>query len=173
MIAGSRSTPAKVLALGLGNLLLRDDGVGLRLVEELRRDRRFGGEYEFIDGGTQGIALLGFLEGRSAAVILDAVALGAPPGTVHVLRGPGLQAARAASAHESSALEVLALAELLGAAPEQVAVVGIEPEQVRTGIGLSERVEAALPEALARAREVLQQATRREHDVSGGTGQDH
>ncbi len=173
MIAGSPSTRAPILVLGLGNLLLQDDGVGLRLVEELRREARLGEQCEFVDGGTQGIALLGYLEGRRRAVILDAVALGAPPGTVHVLDGAALRASRAATAHEPGGLELLALAEWLGQMPEEVTIIGIEPERARTGIGLSKPVEEALPVALARAQDVLKKASKRGEHVSGRTWQNH
>ena len=155
MTAGSVECHAPTLVLGLGNLLLEDDGAGLRLLEELRRDPRHGEEIEFVDGGSQGLALLGYFDGRARVLVLDAVQLGAPPGTVHVLGASDLRAAHAATAHESGALELLELARLLGEVPENVVVLGIEPEVMRTGIGLSEAVEAALPEALSLARMAL------------------
>ena len=153
--AGSHS----VLVLGLGNLLLSDDGVGLRLLAELAGSA----EADFVDGGTQGLALLPYLADRRAIVILDAVALGAPPGTVHVLEGNSLDSIRARTAHESNASELLAAARLLGDLPPTVVIVGIEPARVATGVGLSAEVEAAIPEAAARAREVLP-------DVVAGAG---
>jgi len=69
MTAGSPKRPqdvAPVLALGLGNLLLGDDGIGLRLVEKLAEENGFGDAVEFVDGGTQGLALLGCLADREA-----------------------------------------------------------------------------------------------------------
>ncbi len=144
-----------VLVLGLGNLLLGDDAVGLRVLEELSPAPE---GVEFVDGGTQGLALLGRLEQRRAIVILDAVGVGEPPGTVHLLRGAeidGFRAARASTAHEGSALELLAVAQLLGILKCPVMVVGIEPARVATGIGLSDGVEAAMPGAVERARAIL------------------
>jgi len=144
--------------LGLGNLLLGDDGVGLRLLEDLRREFGETGAIEFVDGGTQGLALLGYLADRPNVVILDAVGLGAPPGTVHVLGASDieqLRARRAATAHEGNALEILAVAQLLGQAPGHVLIVGVEPAQVLTGVGLSPEVESVLPRALAEARRIL------------------
>lgn len=150
---------AATLVLGLGNLLLGDDGVGLRLLAELERRRNWGPGIEFIDGGTQGLALLGYVSGRRALLLLDAVALGAPPGTVHLLgtaEVEALGAARAATAHEGSARELLATARLLGECPAEIVVVGIEPEQVRTGIGLSPVVEQAIQLAVERAATILE-----------------
>ena len=160
MTAGSANP--RVLVLGVGNLLLQDDAAGLRMLEELS-SRDFGSEVDFVDGGTQGLALLGQFAGRHALIILDAVALGDPPGTIHVLRGDdldGLRAKRSSTSHESNALELLAYARLLGYEPPEVFVVGIEPESIRTGIGLSDTVEAVMPDALAYATALIQTVAR-------------
>jgi hydrogenase maturation protease len=150
----------ELLVLALGNTLLRDDGVGVAILHALEREAaQWGGEVEFVDGGTQGLALLGVLTGRRAAVILDAVALGAPPGTVHVLSAGDagrLRSRRSTTAHEGNAGELLAAARLLGDLPERTIIVGIEPEEVRTGVGLSDAVARSVPEAAGCARRVLE-----------------
>jgi len=156
MTAGSPEP--RVLVLGLGNLLLGDDAAGLRLLELLSGEGSRPG-VEFIDGGTQGLALMGYLENRAGVLILDAVGMGAPPGSVHVLRGEELAGWRArapGSAHEGNALALLETMRLLDTAPPAVVVVGIEPEILRTGIGLSDAVERALPEAIAKAKSALE-----------------
>ncbi len=151
---------APVLVLGLGNPLLRDDGVGLRLLEGLQAHAApWGGRVESVDGGTQGLALLGRMAGRRALVLLDAVALGAAPGTVHRLdRATALQLAAVpgSTAHEGGAGALLAACDLIGDLPARVAVVGIEPAEVATGIGLSPPVRAGVPEALECARAVVE-----------------
>lgn len=151
MTAGSAKP---VLVLGLGNLLLGDDGVGLRLLDQLAAGD-CSEDVEFIDGGTQGLALLGYLEDRELVVVLDAIQLGDPPGTIHVVNCAEIermQAMRSSTSHESNALELLAYARLLGWQPRHLVLVGIEPESTRTGIGLSASVEAALPIAIECAR---------------------
>jgi hydrogenase maturation protease len=151
---------APVLALGLGNLLLGDDGVGLRLLEKLAEKSDFSDAVDFVDGGTQGLALLGCLADRKAILVLDAVGLGGEPGAVHVLRGPAMEqirARRASTAHEGNALELFATARVLGLGWNEVAVVGVEPADVRTGIGLSPCIEQSFKVALAHAREVLEE----------------
>ncbi|MEQ1947571.1 MAG: hydrogenase maturation protease [Bryobacteraceae bacterium] len=158
-MTGSVNATAPVLVLGLGNLLLTDDGVGLRLLETLEEECGFGHEAaEFMDGGTQGLALLPYLADRSTVLVLDAIGLGGNPGTIHVLRGPQiaeLRARRASTAHEGNCLEILEIARMLGYDFEDIAVVGVEPSVVRTGIGLSPEVEAAVDEAVAQARTIL------------------
>jgi hydrogenase maturation protease len=159
------SGSVELLVLGLGNPLLGDDGAGLLLLSELQRealdlDLDWGGGVEFLDGGTQGLMLLGRVAGRSALLILDAVALGAAPGTVHVLRDAealGLDSHHSRTAHEGNAGELLAAALLLGECPERFFVVGIEPANVEPGIGVSEPVRAALRRALDAARGIVEE----------------
>jgi hydrogenase maturation protease len=143
--------PAPILVLGLGNTLLSDDAVGSVLVEKLaERKCSWNKEVDLVDGGTQGLALLGHLSGRPAVIILDAVKMGAPPGTVHRLTLPELRSLsshRSDSGHESNAWELLAAAELLNELPGQLFVVGVEPETITTGVLLSSAVQEALPAA--------------------------
>ena len=153
--------PAPILVLGLGNVLLHDDGVGPALLEQLSASsNRWPVEVEFMDGGTQGLALLGHLSGRRAVIIVDALQTGAAPGTIHRLTlnelrevSPG----RASSGHEGNAGELLAAAQLLGELPDRLFVVGIEPETITTGLGLSGIVQQALPAALDQVACLLSQ----------------
>jgi len=151
-------TPPKpsVLVLGVGNALLGDDGAGLLVLAELERDAdKWGNEVEFLDGGTQGLALLDRIASRRALLVLDAVALGAEPGTVHVLRGWKHAGSRASTAHESNVAELLQASTLLGECPEHVTVIGIEPGRIETGIGVSDAVAHAVGEAVEAARREL------------------
>jgi hydrogenase maturation protease len=114
---------------------------------------------ECIDGGTQGLALLGYLERREALIILDAFANGRDAGAVSILEGANVLdcgVTRSTTAHEGNAGELLAAAQLLNGLPERVFLVGIEPERVRTELGLSERVAGALPVALVRTCGVIE-----------------
>lgn len=142
---------APILVLGLGNLLLSDDGVGPVLVEQLANTaENWNGRVEFLDGGTQGLALLGQISGRQALIIVDALKMGAPAGTIHRLTLNELREVtpgRGNSGHEGNAGELLAVAQLLDQLPERLFVVGVEPEKIATGIGLSARVQEALEDA--------------------------
>jgi hydrogenase maturation protease len=149
---------APILVLGLGNLLLTDDGVGLTLLEQLQRSRDWGESVEFVDGGTRGIVLLGYLEDRRALLVLDAIALADEPGTVRVIEGYENflhLASTPGSAHEGNALQLLQSAYIIGMAPLKVAVVGVAPAELETNIGLSETVQQAVPEALRKAKSIL------------------
>jgi hydrogenase maturation protease len=147
-----------ILVLGLGNLLLTDDGVGLTLLEQLQNSRNWGDQVEFLDGGTRGIVLLGYLEARRAVLVLDAIALGDPPGTVRVIEGYENflhLASTPGSAHEGNALQLLQSAYIIGMAPLKVAVVGVAPAVLETNIGLSLEVQHALSEALYKSERIL------------------
>lgn len=147
---------APVLVLGLGNQLLADDGLGPELAEALAREHGPDTRVDFVDGGTQGLALLGLLDRRAALLVLDAVALGAAPGSVHVVDDPlSIRMPRGQGAHEGNAGDLLTAALLLGSLPPRVALVGVEPGPLRTHIGLSEAVLAAFPSALDAARREL------------------
>jgi len=154
--AGATDAAAPVLVLAVGNTLLGDDGVGQALLDRLR-EFDWPAEVELLDGGTQGLALLGRLAGRRALVVLDAVALAAEPGTVHTLREWKKAGVRAGTAHESNVGELLQAAILLGDCPDRVAVIGIEPASLATGIGLSEAVAGAIPAAVEVARRVIEE----------------
>jgi len=178
---------APVLVLGLGNPLLRDDGVGLEMLRRLAMNEAvWDGQVEFLDGGTQGLTLLSAIGGRESLVVLDAIRTGSPAGTPHVFEGREVEAfhhTRGSSAHETDARELLQTAELLGDTPGAVALVGIEPEETTTGIGLSPAVLANLDDALGKARSVVNAAVAAlsekhvgrkregEHYVSGGAGE--
>ena len=144
-----------VLVLAVGNTLLGDDGAGQALLAELQREP-WPADVEFLDGGTQGLALLGRIAGRRALIVLDAVALGADPGAVHILNDWKQPGSRGATSHESNVAELLQTALLLGDCPERVVVIGIEPARVATGIGLSDAVARSIPSAVAAARTAIQ-----------------
>ena len=151
---------APILVLGVGNVLLGDDGVGPRLVKELQGLYANEESVECIDGGTQGLALIGYLGGRQSLVVLDALADGRNAGEVSVLDYAALceyRVTHSATAHESNAGELLATAQLLGDLPERVFLVGVAPERIQTELGLSESVSKSLPAAFARACETIEQ----------------
>jgi hydrogenase maturation protease len=145
--------------LGLGNLLLHDDGVGLRLLELLAAETQRD-DVEFVDGGTQGLVLLPYLSQRRSVLILDAIGLGAKPGTVHLLRGEEIgrmRARRAETAHEGNGLTLLETARLLGEDLPNLVVLGVEPALVRTGVGLTAEAAEGAQRALEMARQVLRE----------------
>jgi hydrogenase maturation protease len=150
-----------VLVLGIGNVLWADEGFGVRCVEELARGWRFDANVQILDGGTQGLYLLPFLEETDILVVFDAVDYGLPPGTLKVVEGdevPAFLGAKKMSLHQTGFQEVIATARLMGCCPERLLLVGCQPEELEDyGGGLRDvvaaRIDAAIGVALARLRE--------------------
>ena len=145
-----------IRVIGVGNPLAGDDGVGIAVVEQLEREGVPAG-VEVIDGGTGGLTLLTLMEGAQAVVLVDALEMGREPGTVAGFAyAEGVFRAEAAglSLHQAGLGEVLALGAELGELPE-VFVVGVQPQQIQLGLGLSAPVAAALPAMVAQVRAQL------------------
>ena len=153
--------------IGVGNVLLGDDGVGVHVIEALVRMVRRDPDVlprgtRLLDGGTLGLNLLGELDDARALILVDAVDLGHAPGTVSVLRGDELAAAvgRGALSRQGGVSELIATASLLAILPPDVVLVGVQAGEINVGQALSREVAAALPAAA--------EATRREaHALAG------
>lgn len=145
-----------VLVLGIGNLLLRDEGVGVRVVQELESSETpLPAGTELVDGGTLGLDLLPLVDEARALVLVDAIDVGHPPGSVVVLRGSELTARLGGkiSAHQEGVGDLVSVARLRGTLPERTSLVGIQPAVIEVGLDLSPPVAAALPELLRIVRE--------------------
>ena len=138
-----------ILVLGIGNILLRDEGVGVRAIEALRRHALPAG-VELCDGGTAGLALADVLAGRRKVIVIDAMQAGLPPGTIRRLTPADLLPPSAAgvSVHEAGLVEALHSAHLLGETPEDVVIIGVQPGDVSPGLELTAAVAAALPQVI-------------------------
>ncbi len=130
-----------VLVLGIGNILLSDEGAGIRAVEELKRQYDFSESVEIIDGGTMGLELLPYFENRSHILIVDAVKTGRKPGTVVRIEDPPAVFQQKSSPHLIGLADVLGAASIIGNLPEQITLFGLEPKQLSTGLSFSLEVE--------------------------------
>lgn len=104
----------RVVVMGLGNLLWADEGFGVRVAERLYAHYHWPEYVEIVDGGTQGLNLLGYVESASHLLILDAIDYGLEPGTLRTYAGeriPAYLSAKKMSLHQNSFSEVLALAD--------------------------------------------------------------
>jgi len=151
-----------LVAIGVGNVLRRDDAVGVRVIEGLRAvaahdPRALPPGTRLVDGGTLGLDLLGVVEGARGVVLVDAVRLGGTAGTVSVLHGNAIVSAGGHRDGEptSAVGELLAVARLMAWLPEPVSMVGIEVADIEFGVHLSPMVEAALPAAMDAVRTEL------------------
>jgi hydrogenase maturation protease len=150
------------VVLGVGNVLLGDDGVGVRLVEELRRlaaddPAAVPAGTRLVDGGTLGLGLLDAVRGARSLLLLDAVNLDQAAGTISILRGDAIfvSGGRGAATIPGSVGEILAAARLMGWLPDLVTLVGVQVGATGFGMGLSPRVESAVSRAVDIARTEL------------------
>jgi hydrogenase maturation protease len=147
------------VVLGLGNLLNRDEGLGVEALKRLDTHLGEQPQVELLDGGVLGLNLLMIVEECSHLLILDAVNVGKPAGTVVELRKEEipLYAGVKLSQHQVTFQEVLGLANIRGYLPAHLHLIGIQPEDLSIGLELSRVVESALPEVVNRAKNVLAQ----------------
>ncbi len=141
----------KILVLGVGNILLRDEGVGVRIVESLLRRYDIPDGVEVLDGGTAGMDLLYAISGHERLIVCDAVQADAPPGSVIRISGEDVPVffQTKLSPHQVGLCDVLATLRLQDEHPATVVIVGVVPEDIDLGIELSETVAAAAEDALA------------------------
>jgi len=138
-----------ILILGLGNILLGDEGVGVRVIEQLL-SRPLPDEIEVIDGGTAGYELINFFEGKEKVIIVDAVKTDDTPGSVYKMDLSVVQEDETVqlSLHQIGLKNVFKMASMMDLNPE-VTLVGIVPKDYQDyNIGLSEEVEKAIPLAI-------------------------
>lgn len=137
----------KALVLGIGNVLMGDDGVGVRSIEAFERLYSTGPGIECLDGGTEGAKLVDVLSKFTHVVIVDAVKDGSRPGCIRRMKASDILkgGATLTTAHGVGVRELLALAAFEGSAPE-TSVIGAVPEKVCPSLDLSDTIERLLPE---------------------------
>jgi hydrogenase maturation protease len=140
------ASTSSILVMGIGNVLLTDEGVGIRAVNELARRYVFSDRVELLDGGTAGIELLRHIAGRDHLIIIDAMKCGQPPGTVVRVEGGDVPAAfrTRISPHQLGLSDLLAAAMLTGELPGNLVLFGVEPASLEPGLELSPAVEASV-----------------------------
>ncbi len=151
----------RVCIMGIGNILWADEGFGVRAVELLHRRYAFDDNVRIVDGGTQGLNLLSFVEEADILVVFDAVDYGLQPGTLKIVEGenvPAFLGAKKMSLHQTGFQEVLMLAELRGCGPRELLLVGVQPLELEDyGGSLTEPVRRQLEPAVEVALEWLAQ----------------
>jgi hydrogenase maturation protease len=138
--------PKPILILGVGNVLLTDEGVGIRVADEMRK-MKLPQNVEVIDGGVGGINLQYCVEGRKKVIVVDAVKAGAPPGTLFRFTDKDLAAKKGVmrSAHGIDFSDVVSIVNFLGTRPDEIVFLGIEPESLDAGMELSPNIEKMVP----------------------------
>jgi hydrogenase maturation protease len=140
-----------VLVLGLGSVLLGDDGLGAAAVARIERDYRVPPKVRLEEGGTLGLSLLGLLTDSDRVILVDAVRADSPPGTLVRLDGTDVvDAARhRLSPHQIGVVDLLDAARLIDGYPTAVTLLGLVPDTMDLAVALSSAVEGGLDELVA------------------------
>ncbi len=151
---------AELTVLGIGNILMSDEGVGVHLLEAVRSSQQWGDSVEFIDGGAGGLNLLNVIEQASRLVIFDAADMGLEPGEFRVISpdmADGPPADRI-SMHDVPVTETLELCRQFLHAPDDVRIFAVQPQTVDFGRQLSEPIQAVFDKLVSAAAEVVETA---------------
>ena len=183
----SRPTPSiadgdpgayETLILGIGNVLWADEGFGIRTIETLHARYCFPDTVRIMDGGTQGIFLLPWVRNAKRLLIFDAIDFGLAPATLKVIRNddvPRFMGAKKVSMHQAGFQEVLSSADLVGDLPEELVLIGVQPELLDDyGGSLRPSVKAKIEPAIQLGLEVLDEwKIHRQLRDTTLTGEDH
>ncbi len=155
MLPSMDSSKETTLILGLGNILLTDEAVGVRVIEALREHQdRIGLDLKLIDGGTIGMMLLVDMEDADALIVIDAAHLNKQAGEIQVFEGEAMDTFlrnRGRSPHDIGLDDLMDGLRLREALPLRRALIGIEPKTLTIGDSLTQEVAAAVPRAAATA----------------------
>ncbi len=132
--------------IGVGNILMQDEGVGPKVAEILRNNYTFYPEIEIIDGGTLGLDLLPYIENYKKILLIDVVNFQEKPGFIKILKGeeipPYLKTKL--SVHHVGVQDLLEVARLMDIMPEELILVGIQPESIDLGLDLTPTIAGRL-----------------------------
>ncbi len=149
-----------MVILGIGNVLQKDDGIGVYAATYLQHNYTFSPNIEIINGGVEGINLFNVVERSKHLLILDSIELNDEPGSIylipsHELSGHGLNSG---GAHEIGVLQVLDMLELQGKPTPETTVLGIIPHHITFDMALSETLSRAFEGYIKVALRYLQKA---------------
>jgi hydrogenase maturation protease len=138
--------PVKTLILGVGNLLMSDEGIGVHIIQHLVSEYHFPEDVQVLDGGTLGTDLLYYLEGVENLLLIDAVEARREPGSLIRLEDDEVPAFMSIkiSPHQMGVPDMLAVAKLKDVYPKRLVLLGIQPERVEIGLDLSPLIAGKL-----------------------------
>lgn len=147
----------KITVLGVGNILMQDEGFGVRVVEKLLAEYSFPEHVQILDGGTLGMELLRFLLETDKLILVDAVNGGLPPGSLYQFDHDQVKAyfKEKVSMHELGIQDVLAILEVVGKPTKEIRVLGVQPEVLDIGLELTPLVAGTLEDVVEKLLFIL------------------
>ncbi|MDD3618299.1 MAG: HyaD/HybD family hydrogenase maturation endopeptidase [Desulfobulbaceae bacterium] len=141
----------KIGILGLGNILLSDEGFGVHFINFLNERYDIPANVEVLDGGTAGIMMAPFIEDSRILFVIDTVALMDDPGSIHCFSDEDIQARNIQarmSPHQVGLFDILELCRIRGKAPERTEMITVVPKDLSVAIGLTPGLEAKLTDVM-------------------------
>lgn len=158
---------ARIVVVGIGNLIRTDDGLGVHAIERLRHDPRVPAGVTLIDGGTYGIELLAYISDSTHLLLIDAIDVGERPGTIIRMANEELRGLPcAASVHQVGLADLLATLPLVSTAERETVLLGVVPASTDWGASLSPEVETALADLIDEVVKQLDKWTESQDAVS-------
>ena len=151
----------RILILGIGNILLSDEGAGVHVINRLQETFIVPGNVEIIDGGTMGLDLMPYFEGRTHVIVVDAICgAGEQPGTIRRFSGSEVMTmlGERISPHQIGLSDLLACTEVDSQLPENIVLLGIVPESLDTSLEMTPAIQARVDDLVALVRRELEAA---------------
>lgn len=139
----------KTVIVGIGNILLGDEGIGVHVVSALR-SKDLPSNVEVIDGGTATLDLLSMISGVSKLIVVDAVKGKGEPGSIYRFTPDDIKTEKkiATSLHQIGLLNVLEMAATIGEKPKSTVIIGIEPQNTDWGLEPSTKIKEKIPKII-------------------------
>ena len=148
-----------VTILGLGNILMSDEGVGVHTVNEFQKRYTVPEYVEIVDGGAAGLDLIPFIEGREKVLMVDAVNFDQDPGFIGILENDAIpvRITEKASMHHLGLMDVLSIVRMSGNMPKELCLIGIQPKSLELGLDMTREIwdkqEALIEQVVEKLRE--------------------
>ena len=143
---------ADISVVGIGNIIMQDEGFGVRCAEYLQKITDYPDFVQIIDGGTLGMDLMPYIAGTKKLLLIDAMNIDAPVGSFHSFTGDELNA----YFKDKISVHDLGVNDMLTDNPiEEVVVMGVKPEVVSMGLDMTEKIAEKVPEVAQKAKELV------------------
>lgn len=148
---------ADITVVGVGNIIMQDEGFGVECAKQLEKITDYPDFVQILDGGTLGMDLMPYITGTKKILFIDAINIEAEIGSYHEFTGDDLNAyfKNKISVHDLGLNDLLAVLKITDNPVEEVAVIGVKPDVVSMGVGLTDKIAAKVPEVVARAKEIV------------------
>ena len=142
--------------IGIGNILLQDDGVGVHVIKQLKSEKSLS-TIKLVDGGTSTLDMLGYFLDYKKVIVVDCLSAGLKPGTIYKIKPEDIKSYKKEnlSIHDVQILDVVEMANMMGKYPE-VVIFGIEPEKIAVDLEMTRTMISKIPEIVCNIKKELQ-----------------